>query len=54
MCDAVFGSDGIIEGYGQKKYLDETHPEWNIVEEGIWKEGVIPEWDIYAMNTKSL
>ena len=31
---------GIKEGYGQKKYLDKQHPEWNIVEEGIWKEGV--------------
>lgn len=40
LCDAVFGSDGIKEGYGQKKYLDKQHPEWNIVEEGIWKEGV--------------
>ena len=40
LCDAVFCSDGIKEGYGQKKYLDKQHPEWNIVEEGIWKEGV--------------
>ena len=40
LCDAVFGSDGIKEGYGQKKYLDKQHPEWNIVEEGTWKEGV--------------
>ncbi|MFR9000935.1 MAG: hypothetical protein ACLVIY_11680, partial [Anaerobutyricum soehngenii] len=28
------------EGYGQKKYLDKQHPDWNIVEEGTWKEGV--------------
>ena len=34
LCDAIFGTDGIIEGYGQKKYTDETHPDWNIVEEG--------------------
>ena len=40
LCDAVFDSDGIKEGYGQKKYLDKQHPDWNIVEEGIWKEGV--------------
>ena len=40
LCDAVFGSDGIKEGYGQKKYLDKQHPDWNIVEEGTWKEGV--------------
>ena len=40
LCDAVFGSDGIKEGYGQKKYLDTQHPDWDIVEEGTWKEGV--------------
>ena len=40
LCDAVFDSDGIKEGYGQKKYLDKQHPDWNIVEEGTWKEGV--------------
>lgn len=40
LCDAVFGSDGIKEGYGQKKYLDKQHPDWDIVEEGTWKEGV--------------
>lgn len=34
-----FGTDGIIEGYGQKKYTDETHPDWNIVEEGNWENG---------------
>ena len=34
VCDAIFGTDGFIEGYGQKKYTDETHPDWNIVEEG--------------------
>ena len=39
LCDAVFGTDGIIYGYGQKKYTDETHPDWNIVEEGNWKDG---------------
>lgn len=39
LCDAVFGTDGIIEGYGQKKYIDETHPDWNIIEEGNWKDG---------------
>ena len=39
LCDAVFDSDGIKEGYGQKKYLDKQHPDWNIVEEGSWKEG---------------
>lgn len=39
LCDAVFGTDGIIEGYGQKKYTDETHSDWNIVEEGNWKNG---------------
>lgn len=39
LCDAIFGTDGIIEGYGQKKYTDETHPDWNIVEEGNWKDG---------------
>ena len=40
LCDAVFDSDGIKEGYGQKKYLDKQHPDWDIVEEGTWKEGV--------------
>ena len=40
LCDAVFDLDGIKEGYGQKKYLDKQHPDWNIVEEGTWKEGV--------------
>lgn len=40
LCDAVFDSDGIKEGYGQKEYLDKQHPDWNIVEEGTWKEGV--------------
>ena len=40
LCDAVFDSDGIKEDYGQKKYLDKQHPDWNIVEEGTWKEGV--------------
>lgn len=40
LCDAVFDSDGIKEGYGQKKYLDKQHTDWNIVEEGTWKEGV--------------
>lgn len=39
LCDAIFGTDGIIEGYGQKKYIDETHPDWNIIEEGNWKDG---------------
>lgn len=39
LCDAVFGTDGITDGYGQKKYADETHPDWNIVEEGNWKDG---------------
>ena len=39
LCDAIFGTDGIIEGYGQKKYTDETHPDWNIVEEGNWENG---------------
>ena len=39
LCDAIFGTDGIIEGYGQKRYTDETHPDWNIVEEGNWKDG---------------
>lgn len=34
-----FGTVGIIEGYGQKKYTDETHPDWNIVEEGNWENG---------------
>lgn len=40
LCDAVFGTDGITDGYGQKKYVDKTHPDWNIVEEGKWKDGV--------------
>ena len=40
LCDAVFVSDGIKEGYGQKKYLDKQHPDWDIVKEGTWKEGV--------------
>ena len=40
LCDAVFDSDGIKEGYGQKKYLDKQHPDWDIVKEGTWKEGV--------------
>lgn len=40
LCDAIFGTDGITDGYGQKKYIDETHPDWNIVEEGNWKDGV--------------
>lgn len=40
LCDAIFGTDGIIEGYGQKKYTDETHPDWNIVEEGNWENGI--------------
>ena len=39
LCDAIFGADGITDGYGQKKYVDETHPDWNIVEEGNWKDG---------------
>ena len=39
LCDAIFCADGIIDGYGQKKYTDETHPDWNIVEEGDWKDG---------------
>ena len=39
LCDAVFGTDGITEGYGQKKYPDKTHPDWDIVEEGNWEEG---------------
>ena len=39
LCDAIFGTDGITDGYGQKKYADETHPDWNIVEEGKWKDG---------------
>lgn len=39
LCDAIFGADGIIDGYGQKKYIDETHSDWNIVEEGNWKNG---------------
>ena len=39
LCDAIFGADGIIDGYGQKKYTDETHPDWNVVEEGNWKNG---------------
>ena len=39
LCDAVFGTDGITDGYGQKKYTDEIHPDWNIVEEGNWKDG---------------
>lgn len=41
LCDAVFDSDGIKEGYGQKKYLDKQHPDWDIVKEGTWKEGVL-------------
>lgn len=40
LCDAVFDSDGIKEDYGQKKYLDKQHPDWDIVKEGTWKEGV--------------
>ena len=40
LCDAVFSADGIVDGYGQKKYSDEKHPDWNIVEEGNWKKGV--------------
>lgn len=40
LCDAIFGADGIIDGYGQKKYSDGKHFDWNIVEEGTWKEGV--------------
>lgn len=40
LCDAIFGADGIIEGYGQKKYPDKEHPDWNIVEQGNWKDGV--------------
>ena len=40
LCDAIFDTDGIIDGYGQKKYIDETHPDWDIVEEGKWKNGV--------------
>ena len=40
LCDAIFGTDGIIEGYGQKKSLDKEHSDWNIVEEGNWKDGV--------------
>lgn len=39
LCDAIFGADGITDGYGQKKYADETHPDWNIVEEGSWENG---------------
>ena len=48
-----FWSDGIIEGYGQKKYTDETHPDWNIVEEGIGKMAHL-KVEFYAMNTKGL
>lgn len=40
LCDAVFGADGIIDGYGQKKYLDKKNTDWNIVEEGNWENGV--------------
>ena len=40
LCDAIFGADGIVEGYGQKEHSDEKHPDWNIVEEGTWKDGV--------------
>lgn len=40
LCDAIFSTDGIIEGYGQKAYIDKVHPDWNIVEEGNWKDGV--------------
>lgn len=39
LCDAIFDADGIIDGYGQKKYTDKTHSDWNIVEEGNWKDG---------------
>ena len=38
--DFYYANDnGIIEGYGQKKYTDETHPDWNIVEAGNWENG---------------
>lgn len=40
LCDAVFGADGIIDGYGQKRYPDKTHLDWNIIEKGNWKDGV--------------
>ena len=40
LCDAIFDADGIVDGYGQKRYSDKEHPDWNIVEEGYWKEGV--------------
>lgn len=43
LCDAVFGTDGIVKGYGQKKYTDETHPDWNIVEEGNWENGIFKD-----------
>lgn len=39
LCDAVFDADGIINGYGQKKSVDEKDSEWNIVEEGNWENG---------------
>lgn len=39
LCDAVFSADGITDGYGQKKYSDKGHPDWDIVEEGNWKNG---------------
>ncbi len=31
LCDAIFGTVGFIEGYGQKKYTDEKH-----ILTGIW------------------
>lgn len=40
LCDAIFDADGIVDGYGQKRNSDKEHPDWNIVEEGYWKEGV--------------
>ena len=40
LCDAIFGTDGIIDGYGQKRKEDKKHPEWEIIEEGKWESGI--------------
>ncbi len=41
LCDAVFEEGKIKSGYGQSRKTDPLHPDWEIVCEGEWIQGVL-------------
>lgn len=43
LCDAVFEDGKIVSGTGRSTERDPKNPDWNIVREGEWKEGVFTE-----------